>query len=190
MQTPLVRTALAFVAGILLGSLFLVLPWTAIILASLLIAAAAVLAFRARHRLPALLGALAAFAAGTALLLLSVLSRPPDHYLRHGLPDGRRHEAAGRIVSPLERDLDRTAFLLEVERIDGKAASGLLRVSVRDPGSSAGYGDHIIAAGKLYPPRGYRKDGRRSSSSVSGRPRRRPGARADRAASKGRPPRN
>jgi competence protein ComEC len=159
MQIPLVRTALALVAGILLGSLFLILPWTAVVLAFVMLAAAVLGCFRARRRAPALLGAAAAFAAGAALLLSSVLSRPEDHYLRLGLPDGKGHTVVGRVVTPLERDPDRTAFLLEAESADGRRLSGVLRVSVRGTDPGAGYGDRVSVTGRLHPPRGHRNPG-------------------------------
>lgn len=153
MQTPLVRTAASFAAGILLGSLFLVLPWTAAACAVIITAATLLAAFRRPRHAPALLGALAALAAGAAFLLLSVLHRPADHYLRFGLPDDQAHTLVGRIASPLDRDPDRTAFLLDLETIDGITASGLVRASVRSAAVPAGLNDRIEAVGKLHPPR-------------------------------------
>jgi competence protein ComEC len=73
--------------------------------------------------------------------------------------DGTVHELTGRISSPLDRDPGRTAFELDLDRIDGREASGKVRVNVRDEALPAGYGDRVSLSGRLYPPRGYRNPG-------------------------------
>jgi Domain of unknown function (DUF4131) len=73
--------------------------------------------------------------------------------------DNAAHELTGRISSPLDRDPGRTAFELDLDRIDDREASGTVRVTVRDEALPAGYGDRVSLSGRLYPPRGFRNPG-------------------------------
>ncbi len=159
MQRPLTRFTVFLAAGILLGSLFLHFPWSAVALSLLAGSVVALRILRASALAGPLLLASAGVALGAVLLVLAVLRMPAGHYLASGPPDGAHREVAGRIVSPLDRDPGRTAFILEVSAIDGRTASGRLRVSVRSDLLPAGYGDRITARGRLFPPRGFRNPG-------------------------------
>lgn len=151
--------ALIYCAGILAGSLFLVLPLSAIVLGVLLLIAgtALVLAGRAAPR-PALLTAVF-FIAGTIAAVSTASLFPHNHYRNTLSFDGRVHMVTGRIASPLDRDPGRTAFVLSVESIDNMPSSGRLRVSVRDEQATAGYGDIITMNGRFLEPFGYRNPG-------------------------------
>ena len=159
MHTPLIRITLSFIAGILLGRVFLHVPLTTIaLISSALIASVSVLIIsRSGVRVP--LTMLLACLAGTLSLVYSAAYLPPDHYLRGLEFDGAKHGLTGRIVSPLERDPDRTAFILELQGLDSRACSGRVRVSVRDAEPPAGYGDSVRIIGRLYEPRGFQNPG-------------------------------
>src|SRR5574341_95397 len=159
MHTPLIRITLSFIAGILLGHGFLYFPLAvAALLISALIAAATVLILRRsgfRSPFVALLSCLA----GMFSFIYSAAYLPSDHYTRVLEFDKARHELTGRIASPLERDPDRTAFILALQSLDGKACSGRMRVSVRDVEAPAGYGDLVRIGGRVYEPRGFGNPG-------------------------------
>jgi competence protein ComEC len=60
----------------------------------------------------------------------------------------------GIVVSLLERNPDRTAFVLRLLDIDGTGVIGRVRVNVREELTSLGYGDHIRVSGAFFEPRG------------------------------------
>jgi competence protein ComEC len=159
MIIPVTLLALCFAIGIALARLFLLFPWT-VIAASLALAAAVFARSRAAGA-SVLLAAQACLAAlaGAVLAIVSIACLPADHAARTMPPDGGRHAVSGVIASPLERDPDRTAFLLQAERIDGAPVSGLLRVSVRGDQTPLGLGDRVTLSGRMRPPRGYRNPG-------------------------------
>jgi competence protein ComEC len=159
MIIPVTHLALCFAAGILLGHVFLLFPWTAAILA---LASAGAVIVRSRAAGTPTIRALQACVAalsGAALTVVSVAYQPADHYGHAAVIDGVRRTVSGVIASPLDRDPDRTAFLLQAERIDGAPVSGILRVSARGEHPPVGLGDRITVSGKLRPARGYRNPG-------------------------------
>ncbi len=155
MQKPIIPFTLAYIAGLLLGHGFLYFPSSTILLIILGILISGILArFGARffHRFPL---AVVPGALGMAAYLYSAAWFPSDHYVYTVAFDGNLHTVTGRIISPLDRDPDRTGFVLEVSDIDDKPASGKLRVGLREQSSSIGYSDHIRFRGKLHQPRGF-----------------------------------
>lgn len=159
MHKPLISITLAYIAGLLLGQGFLYFPYSIslIFLLGILTVGLSIRFGRlAPNRfflftLPALLG----FAA----FIFSSTWLPADHYTRTFQPDKLPHTITGMIASSLDRDPDRTGFVLNVGTIDDRRVSGKIRVSVRDAPSSLGYNDHIRVSGKLFEPRGYHNPG-------------------------------
>ena len=74
------------------------------------------------------------------------------YYTRRISVDREAHELTGAISSPLDRNPDRTAFVMELSAIDGAPVSGDVRVSVREELSSLGYGDLVRINGKMREP--------------------------------------
>lgn len=156
---PLILITLSSITGLLTGHAFLYFPVTVSVLSMLSLSAVFLLrrfAGPAPRRialtvLPAIAGLLA--------YLYSAAWFPGDHVTRTFSPDGKRHEAAGTIVSPLDRGPGRTAFVLRLSSIDDVAMTGAVRVSVRDELDSVGYGDFVRLSGRLYEPRGFGNPG-------------------------------
>ncbi|HEY6010343.1 MAG TPA: DNA internalization-related competence protein ComEC/Rec2, partial [Nitrospirota bacterium] len=96
---------------------------------------------------------------GIAAYLYSAAWLPADHYARLITTDRDTHAVTGRIASPLDRDPDRTGFVLDLRDIDGAPVSGRIRATVYEPASAIGYGDVIRFKGKLYKPRGLSNPG-------------------------------
>jgi len=152
-------TALAFLAGIVLASAFLYFPWTALTILFLASSAAA-WSFRQDRlalRTISLLSATVLCAAGLTVHAVTYL--PEDHYTRTIALDGTLRRTTGTVVSPLERERGRTAFLLAVSSIDGRSTTGTVRVVLKEEQPSIGYGDRAEIEGKFYPVRGYRNPG-------------------------------
>ncbi|MEK6742212.1 MAG: DNA internalization-related competence protein ComEC/Rec2 [Nitrospirota bacterium] len=158
MNKPVILLALALAAGILLGQVFLYFPCSVIMLVALGVAVG-ITAYRQRRTVNPLLMTGSAFLTGAVLLVTAATSLPPDHYSTRSPGKSDLPTVTGRISSPLDRDPGRTAFTLAVDHIDGRAASGTLRVTVRDDSLTAGYDDRVSLAGRLNPPRGFRNPG-------------------------------
>lgn len=158
MDKPVILLALALAAGILLGQVFLYFPVSTIMLIALGVVAG-ITAYRQRPTLNRFLVAGSAIVAGALLLVSSAASLPPDHYSTLRLGESNLHAVTGRISSPLDRDPGRIAFTLAVDHIDDRAASGKLRVTVRDDTLTAGYDDRVSLSGRFHPPRGFRNPG-------------------------------
>jgi competence protein ComEC len=94
-----------------------------------------------------------------AAYLFSAAWLPADHYTRHVTPDKAYHELIGRITSPLDRDPDRTAFVLELSKIDSTPVTGKVRMTVREALQSVGYGDTVRIKAKMFEPGGYNNPG-------------------------------
>ncbi len=159
MKRPLILITLAYTAGLLLGRGFLYFPITVIILTALAAAASLILLLTARIfrrrffliTIPCLVG--------MASYVYSAAWFPSDHYTRVFTIDEARHKVTGRIISSLDRDPGRTSFIIAAESIDNITVSGRLRVSVRDEGVTAGYGDTVRVTGRVYKPRGFQNPG-------------------------------
>jgi competence protein ComEC len=159
MQKPLVIITLAYIAGILLGQGFLYFPHTFTV--GIGIGASAALLFLRFGRLSLHSFALTAVSCfvGAAAYLFSVAWFPANHVFRSAPSDSAQHEITGRIISPLDRDPDRTSATLALSSIDGKPVSGKARMTIRDNRPSVGYGDSILAAGRIFETRGYLNPG-------------------------------
>jgi len=159
MQRPVILLTLALVAGIVLGQAFLYFPWSAIGLILVLSATGGGLlaAGRLDHRRLLLLAC--GVAAGAALLVADAAYVPGHHYRNIPMSGGITRTLTGRISSPLDRDPGRTAFFLSLDSIDGRTASGTVRVNIREEAFPAGYGDRVSLSGKVSPPRGSRNPG-------------------------------
>ena len=159
MQTPIITITLAYIAGLLLGHGFLYFPYSISILVILFILTMGMLT--ALHKLPlrSFLFILIPGIIGAALYVYSAAWFPSHHYTRAFTPDNKLHEITGTITSPLDRDPGRTAFVMELENIDGTPAIGKLRVSVREETAVIGYGDTIRVTGKLFAPRSFDNPG-------------------------------
>lgn len=155
MRKPIIPLTLAYITGLLLGHGFLYFPYSIgfLLIVSLLISGILIWFDKLTLRrtvfiiLPCLIGMTA--------YIYSAAWFPSDHYTRHFTPDKETHEAVGKITSPLDRDPERTGFIVDVRDIDGTRVSGKVRVSVREELSSVGYGDVIRVTGKLFEPGGY-----------------------------------
>ncbi|MGE5174584.1 MAG: DNA internalization-related competence protein ComEC/Rec2 [Betaproteobacteria bacterium] len=155
MQRPIIPITLAYIAGLLLGHWFLYFPFSTILLTILGILISGILArfdgrLLRRFPLAVIPGAL-----GIAAYLYSAAWFPSDHYLHRAAFDGSLHAITGRITSPLDRDPDRTGFVMEVSDMDDKPASGKVRVVLREQSSSIGYNDRIRLRGKLREPQSF-----------------------------------
>ncbi len=159
MLIPLVPLALAYITGILLGQAFLYVPCSVAAVTACTVTASL---FRSRTvGWPLRQVASASFAAlaGASLLITSATYLPADHYSRALGQPATVQEVSGRISSPLERSDDRVVFLLAVSAVNGKAASGDLRVTVREALPAFGRGDSVRMTGRISPPRSYRNPG-------------------------------
>ena len=155
MQKPLISISLAYAFGLLLGHGFLYAPWAIILLVivATLVAGAFVRTGGCSVRqfliivLPACIGMAAYFWSTTWL--------PAGHFTRLFPDDSISHRLIGTITSAIDRDPDKTAFVLDLQEIDGLPVSGRVRVSVREALTKAGYNDRIRVAGKLFEPEAY-----------------------------------
>lgn len=155
MPKPLISLTLAYSAGILLGHAFLYFPYSIAILIIAAAAVSAIFVFLGKLSFPRLLFTAIPGLLGMAAYIVSSSWLPADHYTRVISDEKKVHTITGKISSPLDRDPDRTAFVMRVQEIDGTTVSGRLRVSVRDVVQSAGYGDTIRVTGRLYKPGGF-----------------------------------
>ncbi|MCK9418689.1 MAG: DNA internalization-related competence protein ComEC/Rec2 [Nitrospirae bacterium] len=159
MQKPIIPLTLAYITGLLLGHGFLYFPYSigCLLIVGILISGILIWLDKLNLRRTVLI-MLPCFIGMTAYLY-SAAWFPSDHYTRHIKPDKENREVIGKITSPLDRDPDRTGFVVDVQDIDGTRVSGKVRVSVREEVSSVGYGDVIRVTGKLYEPGGYNNPG-------------------------------
>src|SRR5512139_2387078 len=159
MPRPVILLALAVAAGIVMGEGFLYFPWSVIVLTLLLAASGIFLARRNGMTVISPLLTAAGMTAGMALHLSAAIVLPADHYVNIPRWDNAPHALTGRISSALDRDPGRTAFTLALQSVDGRKASGAIRVTVREEMLPAGYGDRIACSGRLSSPRGSRNPG-------------------------------
>ena len=159
MPIPLVIFALAFITGILLGQAFLFAPWSTTFLFLTLLAVGILQARAAGRPLRQVMTAACAALLGGLLLSFSALHVPADHYARTIAQEGSVREVSARIASPLERSGDRVAFLVAVTSIDGRSASGDLRVTVREDLPAFGRGDRVRMVGRISLPRSSQNPG-------------------------------
>jgi competence protein ComEC len=159
MRKPLVLITLAYIAGILFGLGFLYFPCS--VSAGIFITAAVLLALVLFRRLSLRVAAIIAVAAvmGMAGFLLSAAWFPPDHVARTAGPDSSVHDITGRIVSPLDRDPDRTSAVIQLNSLDEKPVSGRARLSLRSGEAPFGYGDVLRSSGRVFRPRAYANPG-------------------------------
>jgi len=155
MQKPIIPITLAYTAGLLLGHGFLYFPYSISILVILCLLITGIFTWLDRLTLRRFLLIILPGLIGTAAYLYSAAWSPGDHYTRYFTPDKDFHEIIGKIASPLDRDPDRTGFVMEINEMDGSAMTGKIRVSVREEMSSAGYGDIIRVRGRLFEPTGF-----------------------------------
>lgn len=154
MQKPILSLTLAYTAGLLLGHGFLYFPFSMIAFLALGIVTAGILLWFDKIRPNQLARIAAPLVVGMAAYILSAAWVPSDHYTRFVSPDKTAHLVIGTVSSPLDRNLDRTAFQLTVLEIDNTAVSGKILVNVREPLMAVGYGDRVRISGKVYKPRG------------------------------------
>lgn len=159
MHKPIIPLTLAYISGLLLGHGFLYFPYTVSITVLIFILIAVILIRVDRLTLRRALLFLLPGIFGIVAYLYSSAWLPADHYTRHITLDRSYHKIIGTITSPLDRDPDRTGFVMDVHDIDGASVSGKLRVSVREELLPVGYGDVIRVTGKLFEPRGFNNPG-------------------------------
>ena len=157
---PVIVITLAFLSGLLLGHGLLYFPFTIAVLVAAALLASGLLVRFDRLSLRRLALIFVPCVLGIVSFLYSAAYLLPDHYTRI-LPadDTTAHAMSGRIVSPLDRDPNRTAFIMALQELDGAPASGKVRVSVRDEQTGLGFGDAIRLSGRLYRPRGFKNPG-------------------------------
>ncbi len=155
MQKPLITLTLASVAGLLLGNSFLYAPAvvSALIVFSLMTAGAC--SWFGVLPLRRLLVLAVPCALGMAAYIYSAAWIPSDHYTRIFPDITGKHEITGTIASALDRDPDRTGFIVELHRIDDTPVSGAIRMTVRTATTSLGYGDVIRFSGRFFEPGGF-----------------------------------
>jgi len=159
MQKPVIPFTLAYVAGLLLGYGFLFFPYSiSVVVVMVVVAGTGVWKTRELVLANFILITLACFT-GMCLYLFSAAWFPANHYTRKFPADKTLHALTGSITSPLDRDPERTGFVLTLGDIDGTSVSGVIRVNVREALQSAGYGDIVRIRGKLLEPGGFRNPG-------------------------------
>jgi competence protein ComEC len=159
MQKPVITLTLAYLAGLLLGHGFLYFPYASAILAVLLILTAGILAWLGKLSSRRFLLIILPGIIGMAAYIYSAAWLPSTHYTRIFTPDKAMHEISGTVVSALDRDPNRTAFIMGLREIDGAPVTGKVRVSVREEITSVGYGDEIRVSGRLREPGGFQNPG-------------------------------
>ena len=155
MQRPIISLTLAYCSGLLFGRGFLYFPYSISILAAIVVLILAVMTWRKRFDPSRFLLIIIPGIIGVAAYLFSATWLPASHYVRIVPDDKTIHEMTGTILSPLDRDPDRTAFVMELSDIDGAPVTGKIRVSVRERLTSTGYGDIIRVSGRMFEPRGF-----------------------------------
>lgn len=159
MQTPIIPLTLAFIAGLLLGHGFLYFPYSIGIIVILFILTTGILTALSKLPIRSFLFIVIPCIIGATLYAYSAAWFPSHHYTRAFILDNKQHEIVGTITSPLDRDPDRTAFVMEATKIDDTPVTGAVRVSVREETAPIGYGDTIRVFGKLFEPRGFNNPG-------------------------------
>lgn len=159
MQRPLILITIAYGAGILAGRGFLHFPYaiSVLFLLGILTAAVSIRIQRASFARPALV--LLSGMIGMASYVYSAAWISPDHYGKQIPLDKALHRISGTVVSPLDRDADKTGFTLEASNIDGTAVTGRMRMTVREQTTKVGYGDTVTATGRLFKPRAFNNPG-------------------------------
>lgn len=155
MQKPIITLTLAYTAGLLLGHGFLYFPYSISILAILSVLTSGIFIRLDRLTLRRSLLIVLTGLIGMAAYVYSAAWSPAHHYTRHFTPDKAFHEIIGKVASPLDRDPDRTGFVMKINEIDGSAMTGKIRVSVREEMNSVGYDDIIRVRGKVFEPTGF-----------------------------------
>ncbi len=159
MRKPIITLTLAYITGLLLGHEFLYFPYSIGFLIIFSILISGLLTWLDKLTIRRTMLVILPCLVGMAAYLSSAAWFPADHYTRHFRPDKETHEIIGKIISPLDRDPERTGFVVDIHDIDGTRVSGKVRVSVREEMSSVGYGDIIRITGKLFEPGGYNNPG-------------------------------
>ena len=159
MHKPLIPLTLAYLAGLLLGHGFLYFPFSITTLILLAILALAWITWLNKLTLRRALFIVIPCLAGMAAYLYSAAWFPSDHYTRLITPDKAFHELSGRIASSLDRDPERTGFVLELSKVDTTPVTGKIRVTVRGELLAVGYGDIVLVKGKLFEPTGFNNPG-------------------------------
>jgi competence protein ComEC len=158
-QKPVTSLTLAYLAGILLGHGFLYFPYTVGILLILGILSTGVFSRFEKQSLRRFLLYLIPGLIGMAASVYSAVWLPADHFTRHVPLDKTSRILEGSISSPLDRDPGRTAFIMELIRVDGTPVRGSVRVSVREEIASLGYGDLVRVSGKMRKPGSFMNPG-------------------------------
>jgi len=159
MRKPIIPLTLAYITGLLLGHGFLYFPYSIGFLLIVCILISGILTWLDKLTLRRTMLIMLPCLIGMTAYVYSAAWFPSDHYTRQFKPDKVTREFSGKITSPLDRDPDRTGFVVDVHDIDGTRVSGKVRVSVREELSSVGYGDIIRVTGKLFKPGGYNNPG-------------------------------
>ncbi len=159
MHKPIIPLTLAYITGLLLGHGFLYFPYSIGFLLIVSILISGILTWLKKLPIRRTVLIILPCLIGMSAYIYSAAWFPSDHYTRHFRPDKETHDVIGNITSPLDRDPERTGFVVNVHDIDGTRVSGKVRVSVREKISSVGYGDIIRVTGKLFEPGGYNNPG-------------------------------
>jgi competence protein ComEC len=159
MHKPIISITLAYIGGLLLGHGFLYFPLSISILVLLVILTAGISVWLERLALRRSLLFILPGLVGITAYLYSAAWFPADHYIRRTTLDKASHEITGKIVSALDRDPDRTAFVMETHTIDARPVTGKVRVSIREGSTSLGYGDRVRVSGRMHGIRSFQNPG-------------------------------
>lgn len=159
MHRPVITITIAYIAGILLGHGFLYFPYSTLLLMLLGTLSAGILLLRGKLIFPPIILVAIACIAGFGAYLYSAAWFPADHYTRKITPDKKSPEIIGTISSALDRDPEKTSFVLKLKSIDSTPVSGFVRVTVRDESATVGYNDQIRINGKVFEPWPFRNPG-------------------------------
>jgi len=151
---PLAPVAAAFAAGIALAPFASARVACALGGAAVALTALALAVGRSSHATAPLLAAVAALGA----LHARPGALPADHVGRLALPVSARVE--GRLATaPLRWAIDRSRLLLDVERVDGVARTGLVSLAVYGPAPPLVEGQRVAVEARLDRPLAFRNPG-------------------------------
>ena len=118
MHKPIIPLTLSYITGLLLGHGFLYFPYSSSFLLFVGILISVILTWLDKLTLRRTVLIILPCLIGMTAYIYSAAWFPSDHYTRHFKPDKVNREVIGKITSPLDRDPDKTGFVVDVHDID------------------------------------------------------------------------